>query len=185
MVLTNIKVLSSIEGIRKRLGLYVAKDGEQANRVVQEIILLGKAFGNTQTQFSDKQIIVSFDLKEELLNGIAEAEFPGTPLFRKIMTLMTELFVPIAPIKPIVPNYNINGIACNPVISTALSLTMEVRIPSDNRVEVARWTNGVFDGYELIISDEKMASIIFAPDLKLLEAAIDFDKLNKWIVENG
>lgn len=84
MVLTNIKVLSSIEGIRKRLGLYVAKDGEQANRVVQEIILLGKAFGNTQTQFSDKQIIVSFDLKEELLNGIAEAEFPGTPLFRKI-----------------------------------------------------------------------------------------------------
>lgn len=176
MVLTNIKVLSSIEGIRKRTGLYVAKDGEQANRVVQEIILLGKAFGNTQTQFSDKQIIVSFDLKEELLNGIAEAEFPGTPLFRKIMTLMTELFV---------PNYNINGISCNPVISTALSLRMEVRVPSDNGVEVAKWADGIFNGYENIISDEKMASIKFTPDLKLLGATIDFDKLNKWMIENG
>jgi hypothetical protein len=171
-----INVLTVIEAIRKRLGLYVAKDGEQANRVVQEIILLGKAFGNTKTQFSDNEIVVSFDFKEDLLSGMAEAKYPGSSIFRKVMTLMTELFV---------PNCNINGIDCNPVISTALSLKMEIRIPSANGVEVARWANGVFDGYELIISDEKMASIIFTPDLKLLEAAIDFDKLNKWVVENG
>jgi hypothetical protein len=158
-----------MNAVQKRHEMYVGLDGLQANRVVEEIIQLGRNFDNVEVKiYHNIDVVITFELlKEALLKDIQEGDFPGSILFRKMALLITELTI---------PNYFYYGFECNPAISTALCSTMEINIPCGNNIETGQWIKGEKFKYSKRLGNGKI-EIKFTPDTKFIGAEIDFDKL--------
>ncbi len=186
-----INVLTGLEAVRKRPGLYVGRDGLQANLVIKEVVQLGRNFGSVEVQVQENpddgvHVTVSFDMREEVLEGIPEGDFPGSMLFRKMVYLMTEI---------VSPNYYVDGYECNPAIATALSSVMEVRVSNGGDEEVGRWIRGVwrnsddgvysevrnnYGGYSRSTGTGSGRVVIkFSPDVEVLGAEVKLEELKK------